>query len=51
VIYPSQHPSLEELLDLFRRLTGREPTPEDVEREKRTLEEWDKGQPPPGAHP
>jgi hypothetical protein len=35
--------SLEHITALYKKLTGREPTPEDLERSKRLLEQHQKG--------
>jgi hypothetical protein len=43
LMHGSKALSLEHLLSLYKRLTGRDPTPEDIEKVKRKLEEHQKG--------
>jgi hypothetical protein len=42
-LLPGDAIGLAELLDLYRHLTGREPTPEEVEEARRELEEGKAG--------
>lgn len=43
LMHGSKALSLEHFLSLYKRLTGRDPTPEDIEKVKRKLEEHQKG--------